>query len=197
VRHGTRQATITTPRGTLRANAVVLATAAPRPLVPALQRHVRVDHTYTVVTEPLPTAMRRAVPGELLVRFAAPSPLTFTLGPQQRLVLQGGEQPPVSARALGKALVQRAGQLMYELSLRYPSISGLQPEYVWSAPRVTARDGLLLAGTHRAFPQHLFALGLGGLGLTGAVLAARLLLRLHQGRPEAGDELFGFGRIVQ
>ena len=90
--------------------------------------------------------------------------------------------------------MQRTGQLMYELSLRYPAMSGILPDYAWMAPRVTARDGLLLAGPHRNFPRHLFALGLGATGLTGAFLAARLLLRHYTGEPEPGDEHFGFGR---
>ena len=62
VRHTRTGADVVTAKGTVRAKAVVLATGVPRPLVAALQRHVRVDHTYVVVTEELPPAMRPAVP---------------------------------------------------------------------------------------------------------------------------------------
>ena len=98
-------------------------------------------------------------------------------------------------RLRDRTLVQRTGQLMYELSLRYPVISGIMPEYAWTARRVTGRDGLPVIGSHRGFPRHLFAVGLGGLGLTGAWLAARLLLRQYTGAAEPGDEHFGFGRF--
>jgi gamma-glutamylputrescine oxidase len=179
-------------RGTVRARTVVVATGLPRALVPALQRHVRVDHTYVLVTPPLPAALRSALPAGLVVR--TPSPAWLALAPGGRLLIQGGDQPAVTPRLQDRALVQRVGQLMYEASLRYPSISGVLPEYAWMAPRVTARDGLLLAGPHRNFPRHLFALGLGATGLTGAFLAARLLLRHYTGEPEPGDEHFGFGR---
>lgn len=194
VRHTRTGADVVTARGTVRAKAVVLATGAPRPLVAALQRHVRVDHTYVVVTEELPAALRRAVPGEAIVRSAA-GPLAAALTKGGRVVIQGGDRPPVPARLAEQTLVQRTGQLMYEWSLRHPAVSGIQPAYAWVAPRVTGRDGLPLAGAHRNFPHHLFALGLGGTGLAGAWLAARIVLRQYQGEPDPADAVFGFGRL--
>ena len=41
-------------------------------------------------------------------------------------------EPP--SRRWEKILVQRAGQLMYELSTHYPVVSGIQPEYAWATP---------------------------------------------------------------
>ncbi len=195
VRHTRSGVDVVTARGTVRAKAVVLATGAPRPLVAALQRHVRVDHTYVVVTDELPAAMRRAVPGEAVIRSAGGTPLAAALTKGGRVVIQGGDQPPVPARLAEQALIQRAGQLMYEWSLRHPAVSGIQPAYAWAAPRVTGRDGLPLAGAHRNFPHHLFALGLGGTGLAGAWLAARIVLRQYQGEPDPADAVFGFGRL--
>ena len=90
--------------------------------------------------------------------------------------------------------MQRTGQLMYELSTLYPSISGLQPDYAWHGEVVATPDGLPLIGPHRHFPHHLFALGGGGNGVATSFLAARVLLRGHRDKPAAGDELFGFGR---
>jgi hypothetical protein len=60
---------------------------------------------------------------------------------------------------------------------------------------VTAADGLLIAGPHRNFPRHLFAIGLGATGVSGAFLAARILLRYYQESADQADELFGFGRV--
>src|SRR5205085_6092944 len=133
----------------------------------ALQRHVRVDHTYVVVTEDLPPALRQAIPADAVVRSAG-APLVAALIKGGRVVIQGGDQPPVPARLADQALIQRTGQLMYEWSLRHPAISVVQPEYAWTATRVVGKDGLPVAGAHRNFPNHLFALGLGGTGLAGA-----------------------------
>jgi glycine/D-amino acid oxidase-like deaminating enzyme len=195
VRHTRRGADVTTARGVVRAGAVLLATGAPRPLVPALQRHVRVEHTYVVVTDELPAAMRRAVPAEVIVRGAGPAGLRAAMLKNGRVVIQGGDRPPVPARLADAALVQRTGQLMYEWSLRHPAVSGLQPAYAWSAAKVTGKDGLPIAGAHRNFPNHLFALGLGATGIAGAWLAARIVLRQFLGENEAGDAVFGFGRL--
>ncbi len=195
VRHTRTGAEAVTAKGTVRAKAVVLATGAPRPLVAALQRHVRVDHTYVVVTEELPAAMRRAVPADAVVRSVG-TPLVAAITRGGRVVIQGGDQPPVAARLAEQALRQRTGQLMYEWSLRHPAVSGLPPTYAWTATRVVGRDGLPVAGAHRNFPHHLFALGLGGTGLAGAWLAARIVLRQYQGDAEPADAVFGFGRLA-
>jgi glycine/D-amino acid oxidase-like deaminating enzyme len=187
---------VATERGIIRARTAVVATGAPRPLVPALQRHVRVAHTYHVATPELPRALQARLVSETIVRdVSSPAHLVVPIA-GGRLLVQGGDQAAVPARLVEKALVQRTGQLMYELSLLYPSISGIVPEYAWMAPRVTARDGLMLVGAHRNFPRHLFALGLGSAGLAGAWLASRILLRQYTGEPEAGDEVFGFARFL-
>ena len=54
-----------------------------------------------------------------------------------RLLVSGADRDETPARARDAVLVQRTGQLMYELLTMYPAISGLQPEYGWG-PR-TAR----------------------------------------------------------
>jgi gamma-glutamylputrescine oxidase len=195
VRHTRTGAQVVTARGTVRAKAVLLATGSPRPLVAALQRHVRVEHTYVVVTQELPAPMRRVVPADAVVRSAG-APLTAAMTRGGRVVIQGGDQPPVPARLADATLFQRTGQLMYEWSLRHPAVSGIQPAYAWTAPRVTGRDGLPIAGAHRNFPHHLFALGLGATGLAGAWLAARIVLRQYQGEADAADAVFGFARLA-
>jgi glycine/D-amino acid oxidase-like deaminating enzyme len=93
-------------------------------------------------------------------------------------------------------LVQRTGQLMYELSVMYPAISGALPEWSWSYAHEGTADGLPFVGTHRNFPRHLFSLGGGRHGVGVSWLAARLLVRQFLGEPSKGDELFGFSRIL-
>ena len=81
---------------------------------------------------------------------------------------------------------------MYELSVLFPAISGLLPSHGWTVPTYRSADGLVIAGPHRSFPRHLFAVGLGADGLQGAFLAARTQPRHFVGAPAKGDELFGF-----
>jgi glycine/D-amino acid oxidase-like deaminating enzyme len=83
---------------------------------------------------------------------------------------------------------------MYELSVLYPDISGLQPAYGWDAPYGTTATGLPVIGPHRNYPFHLFAFGDSSHGVTGAYLASRILLRHHLGDPQPADAAFAFRR---
>jgi glycine/D-amino acid oxidase-like deaminating enzyme len=112
------------------------------------------------------------------------------------VLVSGGDQAEVPERGREKALVQRTGQLMYELSLLYPEISGLPAEAAWDARHYTSPDHLPFAGLHRNFPRHLFAMSGGRHGAGVAWLAARILLRSFQGAPVKGDDLFGFSRVL-
>lgn len=188
---------LVTARGSIRCGTVVLATAEPSAGFGALRRHFTTTETYAVLTPPLPAAVRRSAPGSSIIvqdRQQPPHRLAWT--PDERVIWTGADQPRTPERARGKVLVQRGGQLMYELSLIVPAISGIQAEYVWEVPSTRTLDGLPFIGPHRNYPRHLFALGLGG-SLTGAFLAARILLRHHEGQPDKGDEYFGFARLAR
>jgi glycine/D-amino acid oxidase-like deaminating enzyme len=110
----------------------------------------------------------------------------------ERLVVAGADSRLVPPRLKDRTLVQRTGQLMYELSTIYPDISGLAPEYGWEAPYAQTADGLPYIGPHRNFPRHLFAFGDASHSVTGAYLASRILLRHYREEIESADEVFGF-----
>ena len=114
---------------------------------------------------------------------------------EDRILWSGADQPRVDEKQRKAVLIQRTGQLMYELSLALPAISGTQPEYGWHAPWSRAHDDLPFIGTHRNYPRHLFALGL-GTNLTAAFLASRILVRAVQGASERSDDYFGFERLA-
>ena len=188
---------VNTASGTVRAEAVVIATGAPLRDLRALRRHFRREQGYAVVTESLPAAARRELGKRAAALRDSNDPPHFLRWlKEDRVLFAGADQEPIAERSLPKALVQRTGQLMYELSLIYPAISGAQPEWAWAYEHESSADGLPLIGVHRNFPRHLFALGHGRHGAATAWLAARILLRLYRGEPEKGDELFGFARIL-
>jgi glycine/D-amino acid oxidase-like deaminating enzyme len=186
-----------TASGTVKAGTVVIATGAPLRDLRALRRHLQPRHGYAVLTEPLPALVRRTVGRrETALRDLATPPHFVRWMKDDRVLIAGADQEPVPARAQKQVLVQRTGQLMYELSLLYPAISGTQPAWSWSYEFEDTADGLPYIGPHRNFPRHLFALGLGRHGLGSAWLAARLLLRHVTEEPAKGDDLFGFSRIL-
>ena len=91
-------------------------------------------------------------------------------------------------------IVQRTGQLMYELSTMYPDVSGIQPSHGWAANYARSTDGLPYIGPHRNFPWHLFAFGDASHSVTGAYLASRVLLRHYSDEMDPADNAFAFHR---
>lgn len=181
--------------GTLRAERVIVATRGATPLFKPLVRHLRSTHTYAVATPPLGARMRAELGRRAAMMCDTDEPHHYLRWTRDhRIVFGGADQSPPPPRRREVVLIQRTGQLMYELSTLYPSISGVQSDYAWAGEVVSTPDGLPFIGPHRHYPRHLFAIGAGGNGLAMSFLAARVLLRSHRGAPAAGDELFGFGR---
>lgn len=188
-------ATVTLAAGSVTARRVVVATGTPTPLFKPLARHFSTCSRYSALTEPVPARVRQTLGSRthLLRELAAP-PRRISWVDDERLLVAGADAEPVPARVRDRTLVQKTGQLMYELSTFYPDISGLMPEYGWDAPVVSTPHHLPVFGPHRNFPHHLFALGDAGHGVTGAYLASRILLRHCLDEVEAADEAFRFVR---
>jgi glycine/D-amino acid oxidase-like deaminating enzyme len=197
IRAGRKSVEIKTDGGVVTADTVIIATGGLPDDLKALRRHFAPTQSYAVVTEPLPAPVRRetGTRAAALRDMAAP-PHVLRWLKDDRVLFAGADQPPVHARLLEKTIVQRANQLMYELTTLYPAISGLQPQWGWDFLHYGSPDGLPVVGPHRNFPRHLFALGHGRHGAGMAWLAARVLLRAYQGEPARGDELFGFLRVL-
>ena len=180
--------------GAITTTNLVIAIGEPTALFKPLKRHLRHEHRYAVMTEPLPAAVR----AELGLRAAMlrdteapPHHLWFTA--DHRVIFAGGDQKRQPDRLREKTLVQRTGELMYELTRLYPAISGARPEYGWDLPLAHPVDGVLYAGPHRNFPFQLFAFGTSH-DPARAFLASRIILRSILGKAEKDDEYFSFAR---
>jgi glycine/D-amino acid oxidase-like deaminating enzyme len=195
IRPRRRTVDIKTESGVVTASKVVVATGYPTEDFKPLRRRFTRSDAYVVLTAELPAAVRREMTSpELILRdVASPDHWMHWVG--NRVLFSGADQPSVADRARERALIQRTGQLMYELSVMRPAISGLMPEYSWAVESSRTIDGVPYYGPHRNYPHHYFAFsgGPGGLGLSFA--AARIILRHYQGAPDKGDEPFSFTRI--
>lgn len=192
-----RRIEVSTAHGVVRADWVIVATGAPIQDLRALRRHLSPEHVYGVMTEPLAAAMRRGTGTRTAaLEDGTASHRYVRFLPDHRVLISSGRQPEVAPRARDRALVQRTGQLMYELLLLYPDIAGLQPASSWDRLDHETADGLPFIGPHRNFPRHFFAFGSSRHGDGPAWLAARMALRFIQGQSARGDEAFGFHRIL-
>jgi glycine/D-amino acid oxidase-like deaminating enzyme len=85
---------------------------------------------------------------------------------------------------------------MYELSVRYPEISGLPARWSWNTEIVTTPDGLPWIGPHRNYPFHFFSLAFGWHGDSLAWSAARAALRYFKGEATRDDDALSFARYL-
>jgi glycine/D-amino acid oxidase-like deaminating enzyme len=184
-----------TTGGTIRTRRVVVATAMPSGVFQSLARHFWFRTSYLALTEPIPAKIRNQLGKRTtVVRDAAEPPHVVRWLDDERLLVAGADTERPADRLKEKVIVQRTGQLMYELSVLYPEISGLQPAYGWSVDYARTAEGLPYIGPHRNFPHQLFAYGDSSHGVTGAYLASRILLRHHLGKLEPADQAFEFTR---
>jgi glycine/D-amino acid oxidase-like deaminating enzyme len=183
--------------GRIRARLVIVATGEPGALFSQLRRHVRRQEGFAVVTHPLPAAMRQQVgPRDALLAETGPDRHWLRWLPDGRILFTGAVGAPTPSRLLDKALVQRTAQLMYELSVRYPAISGLPAAWGWNVPVVSTPDGLPWIGSHRNYPHHFFALASGWLGDSLGWFAARAAVRHFRQDAHKTDDALSFARYL-
>ena len=192
-----KDATVVLPGGKITTRGVVVATGAPGPVFHQLDRHVRSARGYVVVTEPLTAAMQKLVGARAsLYTEATDSPRFLRWLPGNRALFAGLMGPEVPAAQRAVVVKQRANQLMYELSLRYPDISGLPPAFGWDLPIITTVDGLPWIGPHRNYPFHFFSVAFGWHGEAFGWLAARAAARFFTDQAAKDDAVFGFVRAM-
>lgn len=190
-----RSVDVLTVEGRIRASKVVIATGAPTPLFRSLSRHFRFRTSYSVLSDAVPARLRHGLGKRLaVVRDQESPPHVVRWVDDERLLVSGADGPDEPARQRPKRIVQRTGQLMYELSTMYPEMSGIMPAYGWHIPYAQTGDGLPYIGPHRNYPHHLFAFGDSSRGVTGSYLASRILLRHHLNKADSADDVFGFHR---
>jgi glycine/D-amino acid oxidase-like deaminating enzyme len=190
-----RHVDVTTEGGTVRAGTVIVTTGTASPEFKQLRRHFKRREQYLVLTEPMPAAIRKQL-GSRDTTFSDTRTPHHRVRwmPDDRILVGGARQDETPEKKRAAVLIQRTGQLMYELLTMFPVISGLTPEYGWELIAGETADGLMYIGPHRNHPRHLFALGSGGDSVTGAFLAARILARALQDAPDKEDAVWGFTR---
>jgi len=195
VRVARRDVEIVVDGGLIKAGTIIVATGTATAEFRPLRRHFKMREVYHALTEPMPAALRKQVGNRsVTVKDPGGAGRRLVWTSDGRLLVLGGDQDETPPRRRTDVLVQRTGQLMYEALTMYPAIAGLRPEWGWEASYGETADGLPYIGPHRNYPRHLFAFGGAGDSLTGAFLAARVLVRALQGAPEKSDQVFGWTR---
>lgn len=189
-------ARVVTAHGSITAATVVHCTGEPGSLAPALRRHVKPMRRGLVRTAALPAPMRKAIgpPGAVVTDVhTPPHVLRFTGEPA--VLVAGADIPRARKPEADRAVIARSSELMYELSLLYPALSGIPPAHGWSLDYGATPDGGVLVGPHRNYPHQLFAFGTLH-DPARAWLASRVLARHLSGEATADDGRLGFARCL-
>jgi glycine/D-amino acid oxidase-like deaminating enzyme len=196
VRQGRSGVEITVARTAIvRAATVVLATGVPTAQFKPLRRHFTDRHAYQVLTEVLPLPTRRELgprSGSFCDTQSPRHRVRWTS--DHRIFIAGADQDEPPERTRDAVVIQRTGQLMYELLTMFPAIAGLKPAYGWDRSYGETVDGLMYVGPHRNYPRHLFALGASGDSIAGAFVAANLLVRHLRDDARKEDAVLGWTR---
>jgi glycine/D-amino acid oxidase-like deaminating enzyme len=164
-------------------------------LFKSLRRHFWFRTTFLALTDPVPAKIRKLLgKRKTVVRDSADPYHVIRWLDDERLMVMGADIETPVDRQKAKIVGPKTGQLMYELSVMYPEISGIQPEYGWSIDYAKTAEGLPYLGPHRNFPHHLFAFGDSSHSVTGSYLASRVLLRYFLDELDPSDKAFEFNR---
>ena len=188
-------ADVFTAGGKIRTRKVIVATGTPTMLFKSLRRHFWFRTTFLALTDPVHAKIRKLLGKRKTgVRDSADPYHVIRWLDDARLMVMGADIETPVDRQKAKILGPKTGQLMYELSVMYPEISGIQPGYGWSIDYAKTAEGLPYIGPHRNFPHHLFAFGDSSHSVTGSYLASRVLLRYVLDELEPSDKAFEFNR---
>lgn len=186
---------VNTPRGTILANQVVIATGYATIEFKPLAGRFRLMDTYVIATRRLPKKLRRTLLRARTMLWDTDRPYHYLRWTDDdRLIIGGEDRKHRSTRGSRRRLTSGSNRLRRYQAAVYPGLALEQPEYAWEGLFAETPDGLPYIGPHRRYPKHLFALGYGGNGMTVSFLAAQLLLKRYQNRPHPDEELFSFGR---
>jgi glycine/D-amino acid oxidase-like deaminating enzyme len=195
IRPSAHEVVLQTPRGSIRADRVVIATGYATPYFKPLLARFRMLQTYVVATRPLTRAERRRLGLAAVMLWDTERPYHYARWTSDhRLMLGGRDRPAVPERQRRSALDEGTRGVFDDFVRLYPALADLAIDRRWEGLFATTPDGLPYIGPHRRYPRQLFALGYGGNGMTFGFLASRLLLDWYRGDRSADHALFSFSR---
>jgi glycine/D-amino acid oxidase-like deaminating enzyme len=187
---------ITTRRGALHADQVIIATGYATPQFRPLAGRFRMYRTYVLATEKIDPRRRADVGLSDVMVWDTERPYHYARWTPEHRLLIGGEDRLVQ-RGHRRRQQFRAvlGDLRAYFDARLHAFATVKTEYAWEGLFAMTPDSLPYIGPHRRYPHHWFALGYGGNGMTFGFLAARQLLERWQGVKSRDHALFAFARM--
>jgi len=187
---------LTTRQGTLHAERVIVATGYATPQFRPLAGRFRMYRTYVLATESIDRAQRANIGLSDVMVWDTERPYHYARwAPEHRLLLGGEDRLVQPGRRRRQQSRTAARDLRAYFEARLPGLATVRTEGTWEGLFAMTADSLPYIGPHRRYPNHWFALGYGGNGMTFGFMAARLLLERWQGLKSRDHALFEFARL--
>jgi len=185
-----------TKSGRIDAARVVIATGYATPYFRPLAGKFRLFHTYVLATEPLSERQRREVGLSRVMTWDTARPYHYSRWTaDHRLLLGGGDRPVRSGQRRDYRRARDLQDVRHHFERLWPALSDVHISSAWEGLFATTPDSLPYIGPHARYPNHLFALGYGGNGMTFSFLAARMLVEQWHGEESPDHRLFRFARV--
>jgi glycine/D-amino acid oxidase-like deaminating enzyme len=179
----------------LEARRVVIATGYATSYFRPLAGRFRMYRTYVLATEPMNASARTELGLSDVMTWDTERPYHYTRWtPDHRLLLGGGDRLVRAGQGRRTQFTMAARELRDYFEALLPALTTLETPVAWEGLFAMTDDSLPFIGSHRRYPDHWFALGYGGNGMTFGFLAARLLLEQWQGVRSPDHALFLFDR---
>jgi glycine/D-amino acid oxidase-like deaminating enzyme len=186
---------IRTREGTIEARRVVIATGYATAFFRPLAGRFRMYRTYVLGTEPMNASHRAEVGLTDVMVWDTERPYHYARWtPEHRLLLGGADRRIRAGQRRDTQYRTATRELREYFETLLPALATVETPIAWEGLFAMTPDSLPYIGAHRRYPNHWFALGYGGNGMTFGLLAARLLLEQWQGVKSSDHELFGFDR---
>jgi len=187
---------LTTPAGTVRAKAIVLATNAYTPGLGYFRSSVCTVHSHVIATEPLSVDTWRELGWGRVAGFSDDRDrLSYaSLTPDGRLVFGGGSNAAYSYvfgnRPSFPGPAERSFAAIQATMLRYlPRAREVKVTHRWTGPVALTLSRICTMGVRGAHRNVYYSLGYSGHGITLANLAGRVLTDLYSGDAERWSAL--------
>jgi glycine/D-amino acid oxidase-like deaminating enzyme len=191
------RAVVETPRGRVRARAVVLATNAWTPALGWLRGTIVRLHTYLFATAPLTAAERAAIGwrGREGIYTAHEILESYRLTEDQRIV---GGAKTVRYGFGGRALPDDPATFPLQLAAfrdRFPALRDVTITHRWGGPIAFALDFLPAVGVTGTHRNVFYSAGYAGHGIAMASYAGTMIADLLLGRDGPGRVLWGHRKV--
>jgi glycine/D-amino acid oxidase-like deaminating enzyme len=149
------------------------------------------NSTYAVASEPMPKIA--GWPERCLIWETARPYFYARTTSDGRAIIGGADTAFASDHTRDELIERKVDKLAQRFKTLFPSAEFV-PSCAWAGTFAETKDGLAFIGKLPKRDRTYYALGYGGNGITFGVIAAKLIVDLYLGRPNADAPVFSFER---